>query len=153
MLVAAVFRLFSSLDFLLKALDGLKERDTTVRYLTVSAMVCKAIWLVTDHVLWSTKANLMKLETAKLTKASSWIWLAGILLLTIRDIYNIRVRKLVTARNYRELAKDACDVMLPMGNLDVIPHHDRGTAGLFGIISSSIGAYDIWIKLDGKKQD
>jgi hypothetical protein len=145
--------LFSSVDFLLKALDGLREPDTIIRYLTFSAMVLKGIWLVIDHVLWTAKANLMKLETSKLTRASNWIWLAGILLLTIRDIYNIKVRKLATSRNYRELAKNACDVMLPVGNLDIFPYHDRGTAGLFGIISSLIGAYDIWVKLDGKKQD
>lgn len=115
-------------------------------------MLCKAIWLLIDHVLWLAKINLVKLESTLWSKASNWIWLFGLILLTIRDVYNVKVRKLREGRAYRELAKDACDVMLPVGNLDLIPYHDSGTAGLFGTISSLIGAYDIWLKVEGKKQ-
>ncbi|XP_062518954.1 peroxisomal membrane protein 11B-like [Corticium candelabrum] len=147
-----LFRLFSSIDFLINALDSLKEREPVVRYLTFSAMICKAIWLLIDHILWLSKANLINFETTRWTKRSNWIWLFGILFLIVRDVYNIRVRKLTKRSNYRALVRNVCDMMLPVGNLGIVRCHDSGTAGLFGIISSLIGAYDIWLKVEAKNK-
>jgi len=53
-------------------------------------------------------------------------------------------------KNYLDLAKNSVDILLPANRLEYITLSD-GTVGLAGTITSLVGFYDQWQKVNGSK--
>ena len=100
--------------------------------------------MVFDHVIWLSKALHIPFDAESMARKSNWTWLLALILCVVQDIYKIKIRK--TQQSYWDLIRDTCDLLIPVGNLRLIGWHDRGSAGLFGVISSLMRASEIWTK-------
>ncbi|XP_077994111.1 uncharacterized protein LOC144447868 [Glandiceps talaboti] len=157
-----LFRMARSMEFLQKASDAMNITDDILKTFEVLGMLGKAIWLVSDHVIWFGKVKVIEVDLGWWSRISAWTWLLGIVSLILRDlrkIQNIALRAkamkdggdredpLTLKMEYKaarvELIKNFCDMWIPLGSLG---YANKGYGASGGVISSLIGFRQLWHK-------
>ncbi|XP_070536333.1 uncharacterized protein [Ptychodera flava] len=157
-----LFRMARTLDFLQKAADAMYMTDDVLKTFEIAGMLGKAIWLVTDHVIWFAKVKVIEVDLKFWSKISAWTWFLGIFSLLMRDLRKLQMiserAKTVKDRQDKEarkalrkeyhaarleLIKNFCDFWIPLG---ILEYSSKGWGATGGVVSSLIGWKQQWQK-------
>lgn len=100
-----LLRLGRFLDVLYSSLKTIHLNDLALRVSITMGKINQALYLLTDHVVWLERLNLMRVDKTKWTTRSNKFWLLSIVCFLLRDLYELRLAmatELRARRNSRE---------------------------------------------------
>ncbi|XP_034935414.1 peroxisomal membrane protein 11B [Chelonus insularis] len=164
-----LLRLGRCLDSLYSALHTMKYPDLTIRLTLTLSKITHALFLLADHIIWTGRVGLFKVNLEKWNTIANKYWLLTIIMNLTRDIYEIvqiiknknlssLLKTRLQSKNFHQnkyraftdmtshkdvfldTLKNTCDFFIPLTTLGYTKL-SPGMVGVLGFISSAIGIY------------
>eukprot|EP01130_Rhizamoeba_saxonica_P009188 TRINITY_DN373_c0_g2_i1.p1 TRINITY_DN373_c0_g2~~TRINITY_DN373_c0_g2_i1.p1 ORF type:complete len:216 (+),score=25.00 TRINITY_DN373_c0_g2_i1:100-747(+) len=151
-----LFRLFKSLDFILK-FRKFRETDRTSipDLLALVSSFFYGFYFLNDHVVWLTSIGVLDRDVTPYKRASSNGWLLGIIFAMLGDSVKLnqlsnsneahteKVRKQIHDTRLKFI-KNICDFCVALQSTGNTNRFNDGALGVLGVVSALHGIYTAW---------